>query len=176
MNNNERDWPEDFSHENGTYTNQCVSCKHGFIGNKHRSTCKKCAMSNPRTPSPVPNEHSQEGTLDGKLVQKVADAIIKSQRNYADKENFAGLLLDNPTGAAKAAIQAYLAATPKPQPVGWQRMKKAPRDGTKILWRSALSGDMHVVYYPTYKECFNKTSEDLWQPLPAPPALNSEGE
>jgi hypothetical protein len=37
-----RDWPEDFSDENGTYTNVCVYCKHEFMGHKRRVVCKWC--------------------------------------------------------------------------------------------------------------------------------------
>jgi hypothetical protein len=38
----ERDWPEDFHHENGQYMNKCCHCKKVFCGNKHRVSCKKC--------------------------------------------------------------------------------------------------------------------------------------
>lgn len=38
-----RDWPEDFSHENGRYQNVCIDCGEIFIGHKRRVTCKKCA-------------------------------------------------------------------------------------------------------------------------------------
>ena len=38
-----RNWPEDFAHENGNYSNQCVGCEHTFIGHKRRITCKVCA-------------------------------------------------------------------------------------------------------------------------------------
>lgn len=37
-----RDWPEDFSHENGNYTNRCRHCGHDFIGHKRRVVCKAC--------------------------------------------------------------------------------------------------------------------------------------
>lgn len=38
-----RDWPEDFSHENGNYINGCLACGHAFKGHKRRVTCKVCA-------------------------------------------------------------------------------------------------------------------------------------
>jgi len=38
----ERDWPEDFSHENGQYMNTCVYCKLVFTGYKRRVVCKAC--------------------------------------------------------------------------------------------------------------------------------------
>ncbi len=38
----ERDWPEDFSHENGNYQNQCVGCGEMFKGHKRRVVCRAC--------------------------------------------------------------------------------------------------------------------------------------
>lgn len=38
----DRNWTEDFSHENGKYINKCTICSHYFIGHKRRVICKKC--------------------------------------------------------------------------------------------------------------------------------------
>ena len=38
-----RDWPEDFSHDNGRYLNTCCGCNHIFTGHKRRNECKVCA-------------------------------------------------------------------------------------------------------------------------------------
>lgn len=38
----ERNWKEDFSHENGNYQCTCVCCGKGFIGHKRRVVCKVC--------------------------------------------------------------------------------------------------------------------------------------
>lgn len=38
-----RDWPEDFSHENGKYLRVCIFCEGPFTGHKRRVCCKKCA-------------------------------------------------------------------------------------------------------------------------------------
>jgi hypothetical protein len=43
---NERDWTEDFAHENGKYYGRCVLCECEFLGHKRRVTCKKCASAN----------------------------------------------------------------------------------------------------------------------------------
>ena len=46
----ERDWTEDFSHENGMYENICHVCHLSFCGHKRRVVCKKCfssKLSNP---------------------------------------------------------------------------------------------------------------------------------
>ena len=40
----ERDWPEDFSHENGNYHNQCGNCGLTFYGHKRRVRCKLCMI------------------------------------------------------------------------------------------------------------------------------------
>lgn len=39
----ECDWPEDASHENGGYQNQCHGCGLLFVGHKRRTICKVCA-------------------------------------------------------------------------------------------------------------------------------------
>lgn len=38
----DRDWVEDFSHENGNYINKCIKCEKTFFGHKRRVICKKC--------------------------------------------------------------------------------------------------------------------------------------
>jgi len=40
---NPKDWPEDFSHENGNYQCRCVGCGELFTGHKRRVVCKECA-------------------------------------------------------------------------------------------------------------------------------------
>ncbi len=40
----DRDWSEDFKHENGQYSNKCLQCGVFFIGYKRRTLCKKCHM------------------------------------------------------------------------------------------------------------------------------------
>jgi RNase P subunit RPR2 len=38
----DRDWTEDFHHENGQYMNVCIKCEQTFIGYKRRFICKLC--------------------------------------------------------------------------------------------------------------------------------------
>ena len=38
----ERDWIEDFPHENGNYINECCECGCKFFGHKRRVICKLC--------------------------------------------------------------------------------------------------------------------------------------
>ena len=42
MDYSNRDWPEDFPHDNGNYSCLCCSCKKHFYGHKRRITCKVC--------------------------------------------------------------------------------------------------------------------------------------
>lgn len=39
----ERNWSQDFSHENGMYENICLHCTKHFLGHKRRMVCFKCA-------------------------------------------------------------------------------------------------------------------------------------
>ena len=41
----DRDWPEDFEHENGKYLNKCYLCQNFFLGHKKRIRCKKCTTN-----------------------------------------------------------------------------------------------------------------------------------
>lgn len=41
----DRDWPEDFEHENGNYMNTCCECRNTFTGHKRRFICKACSTS-----------------------------------------------------------------------------------------------------------------------------------
>jgi 2,4-dienoyl-CoA reductase-like NADH-dependent reductase (Old Yellow Enzyme family) len=43
----DRDWPEDFLHENGLYNRHCHRCNQTFLGNKHRLICKPCSSAIP---------------------------------------------------------------------------------------------------------------------------------
>ena len=38
----ERDWDEDFGHENGDYCLKCITCKEQFRGHKRRTSCRAC--------------------------------------------------------------------------------------------------------------------------------------
>lgn len=40
--NPNKDWQEDWNHENGMYYCRCMVCKEMFIGYKRRVVCKEC--------------------------------------------------------------------------------------------------------------------------------------
>lgn len=42
-NPNERDYPEHWTEENGTYNNTCIVCDNTFIGLKGMRICKACS-------------------------------------------------------------------------------------------------------------------------------------
>lgn len=41
----ERDFTEDFGHENGNYECLCSTCRNTFVGHKRRVVCKVCARA-----------------------------------------------------------------------------------------------------------------------------------
>lgn len=41
----DKDYPEDFEHENGKYTNRCCLCGEMFVGHKRRVVCKLCNIN-----------------------------------------------------------------------------------------------------------------------------------
>lgn len=59
----ERDWTEDFSHENGNYENNCIKCDQLFMGHKRRVVCKICA-----TPQQVGEANCLDLKLRGRLL------------------------------------------------------------------------------------------------------------
>jgi len=61
---NERDFPEDFKHENGNYECKCSYCGLTFIGHKRRVICRVCEMKG-----------SKEMKFDNDRVKTFKDAI-----------------------------------------------------------------------------------------------------
>jgi hypothetical protein len=58
----------------------------------------------------------------------------------------------------------------------WRTMESAPRDGTEILWHAGdeeRRASWYVISWPQYSECFD---QGYWQPLPAPPPMQTSGE
>ena len=47
----DRDWKDDFQHDNGNYECMCFECGRNFYGHKRRVVCKVCA-SKPAAPEP----------------------------------------------------------------------------------------------------------------------------
>ncbi len=41
----DRDWTEDFAHENGNCLRRCYGCNRTFFGHKRRVECKVCEQS-----------------------------------------------------------------------------------------------------------------------------------
>lgn len=46
LQNEKRDWVEDFKFENGNYRNTCMICQNDFMGGKYRRICKECTTWN----------------------------------------------------------------------------------------------------------------------------------
>lgn len=47
-----RDWKEDFPHENGNYLRTCSRCNETFMGHKRRFICKECIKKPELVPIP----------------------------------------------------------------------------------------------------------------------------
>jgi hypothetical protein len=75
----ERDWTEDFSHENGNYKNKCCECGLMFNGHKRRVICKKCAEPNWIELS---KKKRPEDTKDNKAWGLVERVINKSSNDF----------------------------------------------------------------------------------------------
>jgi hypothetical protein len=74
-----RDWTEDFSHENGNYQNMCVRCSNVFIGHKRRFICKSCQIK-PNDPINVILENYFPSPYYGKIIP---ESVISCMREYA---------------------------------------------------------------------------------------------
>jgi hypothetical protein len=74
----DRNWDEDFLHENGNYVNNCVSCRLYFRGHKRRVICKKCSS----TPDPVKEDETsgQRQSLAHEYAANFPDHEYKAAR------------------------------------------------------------------------------------------------
>lgn len=142
--------------------------------------------------TPVPNEHSQEGVLE--IVKKaICDGLDERKLNVGGVPLSRRVCCEN---IARDAIQAYLAATSKPLPVGWQDISSAPKDvdiytygyllrygdenqkgGNEINYHDCIDS---TTVYPLRRTDYNNQGDTYvrthWRYPIAPPALNSEGE
>lgn len=60
----DRDWKDDFDHENGFYQNLCARCGLAFFGHKLRTICKSCVY-----PAPKP-----KGLIE-RILDRIAEAL-----------------------------------------------------------------------------------------------------
>ena len=75
----EKDWPEDFNHENGMYYCRCVHCKERFIGYKRRVVCRECDTTMKPTNTTAPVEESYDVVID--TLQKHHDKLWDMTKN-----------------------------------------------------------------------------------------------
>lgn len=86
----ERNWPEDFSHENGNYVNHCCVCHLQFMGHKRRVACRKCTEHPPEQPAnekqhelteirsaSIPNSVVEKWIYDYQYLQISTDQLLK---------------------------------------------------------------------------------------------------
>jgi hypothetical protein len=74
--NPKKDWPEDWSHENGMYYCRCVHCSEQFIGYKRRVVCKECHTNLMAASDIMSGGGYEESTLE-------------KQREFAEQRNYA---------------------------------------------------------------------------------------
>ena len=84
MGDEPRNWPEDYSHENGKYTCHCAICNSEFTGHKRRVICRVCWYRNPAV-----DALTAENAELRKLLQQCANIIYGS---VAETEEIAALL------------------------------------------------------------------------------------
>ena len=53
VNNQDRNWKEDFHLENGNYMNICMFCQGAFLGHARRVVCRLCAIEKGYIPANI---------------------------------------------------------------------------------------------------------------------------
>lgn len=85
----ERDFPEDFHHENGCYQNRCIDCKQLFLGYKRRLVCKVCEAANLNTQKVMNDaiDARMDKSLDRleEIIEKAESKIEQVMMGEADK-------------------------------------------------------------------------------------------
>jgi hypothetical protein len=115
----EHNWPEDFSHENGNYNNDCYICKTVFIGHKRRVVCRVCA-----TPQSIRDQL----------------AHLQSQLDECRKERDEAKARLDPTDADKTLAKSCSGPV-----FSWEKSQaiveyRAQRDGEVDMWKDQLRG------------------------------------
>lgn len=79
--NPEKDWPEDFDHENGMYYCRCIHCKDLFIGYKRRAVCKLCSDTS------VVEKPDPKDVKIGRLQRKI-EKLTQQRDHYKQKHDY----------------------------------------------------------------------------------------
>jgi hypothetical protein len=127
----ERNWPEDFGHENGQYVCGCLLCGLAFVGHKRRVCCKTCAeksrhaiLSEAARFLDAPHEYDQfhsvatQAEMAAEIREAAAALPALSARVREAREEIAELHADR-----KRSTQV--------QQRRWERMRDALNDGRK---------------------------------------------
>jgi len=93
----DRDWTEDFEHENGNYFNTCFECKQTFKGHKRRVLCKQCGTPNwlelSKRKRPDDTKHNQAWSgawLEGEMVgyaKCMAERVLPNKSVSKDSQS-----------------------------------------------------------------------------------------
>lgn len=80
-----RDWPEDASHENGSYMCSCTNCGLHFTGHKRRYTCHVCHdIEQTRRAALTPEERAKEEAEFIAAAREILGKLDKGWRNPQD--------------------------------------------------------------------------------------------
>lgn len=89
----DRDWREDFGHENGRYICHCFKCNAQFYGHKRRIICKLCHTP-PMTPTPAPpSDADRAQAVVADLLATFAEGA-QPQLNFLHSERLQYLITD----------------------------------------------------------------------------------
>ena len=138
----EHNWPEDFSHENGNYNNECYLCKVVFVGHKRRKVCRVCA--NPKSIHAEADALREENARLKAEAEKLRGALdndgkkirwLWSDREYSiedvesDCEN-----ADYSLGSINVVRYAVAVEIPDEWYVWWEDNADSDRPDVRQLW------------------------------------------
>lgn len=104
-----RDWPEDWSSENGRYIGKCSMCGHEFYGHKRRVICREC-MESPDNACAAAPRSTAEGDHGPAATRKadgsaVAGAPVIDERitryHVRERDNRVAIVVSQPGWAIK---------------------------------------------------------------------------
>jgi hypothetical protein len=114
----ELDWPEDFSLENGNYSNRCCECNLFFVGHKRRVACKRCTKAKEALVAPVVGEPvatDAPTVLDGWYLVENNRHVYQQQSESAARAAVAEIVRREKISADRFVV-TQLATHPAPTP------------------------------------------------------------
>lgn len=110
-----RDWPEDFSHENGRYYNTCTFCHQPFCGHKRRVVCKLCSGAPGTTKPATPTLHWEiegERWLFARRCVQAGYDLYANHASHGEQQIFDRISAEIDAKAAHIAKHDWPASSP----------------------------------------------------------------